>query len=122
MNITFRQVSKELSDTLVARAEAKLSSLSRLLHEGNDEPFVYVDIERESGATNSESLWRASINLDSSGELFNAVSTGETPNKAVEVAIKELKREVRKAKGRQKSLARRGHELLKRLRQRAPGT
>ena len=120
MNIQFRQGSEELSSKLLDRAQIKLTRLGRFLPGRSDETFAYVDVERESGSHNSDRLWRASINLDLGGELFNAVANGETPDKATELAIKELKREVRKAKGRQMSLARRGQELLKRLRHREP--
>lgn len=116
MNIKFRQGSEELSDKLIERAQTKLSKLSRFITERNYEAQVYVDVERESGSNNSESLWRSSINLDLAGERFNAVCTGSTPDKAVELAIKELKMEIRKAKGKRISIVRRGNGLLKRLR------
>lgn len=118
MNIKFRQGSEELPERLIDRAQTKLSKLSRLIAEKDDEAQIYVDVERESGSRSSDSLWRTSINLDKAGERFNAVGTGETPEKATEIAIKELKREVRRAKGKQISIAKRGRELLKRMRQR----
>lgn len=116
MNITFRQGSEELSSKLIERAEAKLTKLSRLISEDEGEALIHVDMERESGSRNSESMWRVSINLDRAGKHMNAARTGETPEKAMELAIKELKLEVRKAKGKRMSIARRGHELLKRIR------
>lgn len=120
MNIKFRQGSTELSKKLVERAQVKLAKLSRFISERNYEAQVYVDVERESGSANSDSLWRASINLDLPGDHFNALSTADTPDKATEIAIKELKREIRKAKGKRMSIARRGNELLKRLRRNVP--
>lgn len=120
MNITFRQGSGQLSKKMVDKAQAKLAKLSQLIAERNYEAYVYVDVERESGANNSDSLWRASINLDLAGDRYNAVCTAETPDKATELAIKELRREVQKAKGKRLSIARRGNELLKRLRRNAP--
>jgi len=116
MNITFRQGSTELSSKLVERAQIKLSKLSRFITESNDEAFVHVDVEKESGSQNSDSLWRASINLEQAGNRFNATGTGDTPDKATELAIKDLKREVRKAKGKRMSIVHRGSELLKRMR------
>lgn len=90
--------------------------LSRLISEDGVEALIHIDMERESGSRNSDSMWRASINLDRAGKHVNAVKTGETPEKAMELAIKDLKFEVRKAKGKNMSIARRGHELLKRMR------
>lgn len=120
MNITFRQGSEELSKRLLDRAQAKLSELSRFITERDYEAHVYVDIERESGANNSDTLWRASINLDLGGERFNALCTAGTPDKATALAIRELKRELQKAKGKRMSIARRSNELLKRLRRTSP--
>lgn len=119
MNITFRQGPEELSSKLIGRTQIKLTKLSKFFTGRNDEALVYVDVERESGSRNSDSMWRTSVNLDLVGELFNAVGRGSTPDKSTDLAIKELKREVRTAKGRQRSIARRGQDLLKRLRRSA---
>lgn len=116
MNIQFRQGSEELSSKLIDRAQIKLAKLSRLIVEDNSEALVHVDVEKESGSRNSDSMWRSTINMDLAGSSFTAAGSGNTPDKATELAIKELKREVRKAKGKRKSVARRGSELLKRLR------
>lgn len=120
MNITFRQGSEQLSKKLMDRAQAKLLGLSRFITERDYEAYVYVDVERESGANNSDSSWRSSINLDLAGERFNALRTADTPDKATELAIKELQRELKKAKGKRMSMVKRGNELLKRLRRSAP--
>lgn len=118
MNIQFREGSETLSDRLLERAQKKLTKLTRFIPEHDDEELVYVDVERESGATNSDSLWRSSINLEIPGESFNAVGTGESPDQATEIAIKDMKRRLRRSKGRRMSIARRGSELLKRIRNR----
>jgi len=115
MNIIFRQGSEELSDALITRAQKKLSRLSRLISEGTYEALVYVDVERESGAQTSDNMWRTSINLDLAGDHFNAVEMGSTPEKATDLAIKEMKRVVRKAKGKERAVLRRGGGLLKRF-------
>lgn len=118
MNIKFRQGSEVLSDTLIERAQIKIAKLSRLIVERNYEAQVYVDVEKDSNAhANSESLWRASINIDLAGDHFNASETGSTPEKATDLAIKQLKRELRTSKKKQESVTRRGAGLLKRLRQ-----
>jgi ribosome-associated translation inhibitor RaiA len=118
MNIQFRQGSEQLSERLFDRASAKIEKFSRLIRETNDEPLVYIDIERESNAhENSESLWRASINLSYSGERFNASEVGSSPEKATDLAIKEMKRELRTAVKKHKAVVRRGANLFKRMRQ-----
>lgn len=117
MNIMFRYGSETISDKLIRRAEAKIESLSRYIDEQNHEAQAHVDIERESGSQNSDSMWRTSINLDLGGSRFNASENGNTPEKATDLAIKELKREVQKARTKRHSIFKRGASFLKRLRQ-----
>lgn len=117
MNITFRYGSEQISEKLVRRAEGKINGLSRYVNEQNYEAQVHVDIERESGSQNSDRMWRTSINLDLAGERFTAVESGSTPEMSTDLAIKELKSEIKRARTKKQSLFRRGTTMLKRLRQ-----
>ncbi len=118
MNIKFRQGSESVPERSIARAQTKLLKLSKLIAERNYEAEVYVDTERESGSHNSERLWRASIHLDLAGDRLNAVAMGNTIDKAIDLAIKELKHELKRANEKRGSLRKRGGGLLKRLQQR----
>jgi ribosome-associated translation inhibitor RaiA len=115
MNIQFRQGSGDIPDRVLERAQAKLRKLTRFILELNYEAQVYVDVDRESGSNNSDDLWRASVNMDLAGERFNATQTGSTPEKAIDLSIKELKRVLRRSKQKTESLRRQGGSLLKRL-------
>jgi ribosome-associated translation inhibitor RaiA len=119
MNIKFREGSEELSDNLVAKAQMKITKLAKFISERDDDVQIYVDVERESGSRNSENLWRTSVNLDCADTHLNAVGHGSSPDMAVEQAIKEMKRELQKTKGRHMSLLRRGSEMLKSMRRSA---
>jgi ribosomal subunit interface protein len=115
MNIQFRQGSGHISERVLQRAEGKISKLSKLVTERNYEAQVHVDIEKESGSHNSESLWRSSVNLMLAGDRFNASEVGSTPEKAIDLATKELKREIRRAKTKAESVRKRNGSLLKRF-------
>ena len=117
MNITFRHGSESISEKLVRRAEGKINGLARFINEQNYEAQVHVDIERESGSQSSDSMWRTSINLDLAGDRFNATETGKTPEKSTDLAIKELKGEITRARTKKQSLFKQGTNMLKRLRQ-----
>jgi ribosome-associated translation inhibitor RaiA len=117
MNIQFRQGSEDISQKLIDRAGAKIGKLSRLINERNYEAQVHVDIERESGSHSSDRMWRTSINLDLAGDRFNASEVGDTAEKATDLAIKELKHELQRAKAKSGTTAKREGGLFKRLMQ-----
>jgi ribosome-associated translation inhibitor RaiA len=115
MQIQFHQGSGEISDRGLARAQIKLSKLSRFINETMFESQVRVDVERESGSQNSDSMWRTSIRLDVAGDHFNASETADTPEKALDLSIKELKRELRRANAKTTAARKKGGGILKRL-------
>lgn len=117
MNIQFRQGSEILSQKLIDRAERDIRKLDRYLAERNFQAFVRVDVERESSANNSESRWRASINLDAAGTRLNASAVGNTQDKAVSRTIKELKYEMQKSSTKPVALKRRSAGFFKQLQQ-----
>lgn len=116
MNIKFRQGSEELPQKLIDRAQIKIAKLSRFITEGNYEAHAYVDIERESGSQKSDALWRTTVTMDMAGDRKLATETGNTPEKATDLAIKELKRELRRANKKRTDMIRKGALVLKRLR------
>ncbi len=116
MNIKFRQGSEELSQKLIDRAQIKIAKLSRFITEGNYEAHAYVDVERESGSQKSDALWRATITMDLAGDRLLATETGSTPEKATDLAVKELKRGLRRSGKKRTDIVRRGAVALKRLR------
>ncbi len=116
MNIKFRQGSEELSQKLIDRAQIKIAKLSRFITEGNYEAHVYVDVERESGSQKSDALWRSTVTIDMAGDRFLATETGSTAEKAVDLSIKELKRELRRSNKKRTDIIRKSALALKRLR------
>lgn len=115
MQIQFHQGSGEISERGLARAQIKLGKLSRFIEERTYEAQVRVDIERESGSQNSDTMWRTSIRLDVAGDHFNSSETAEMPEKALDLSIKELKREIRRSNAKMHESRKKGGGILKRL-------
>lgn len=114
MNIHFKQGEAEpLSDTLVSRTQTKLMKLGKFIREGTFEPQAYIDISRESGSNSSDAMWRTSINVDIPSGRINAQETGDTPEKATDLALRDLKRELRRVNEKERSYARREASLWK---------
>lgn len=114
MQIHFKQgEAGPISDALVRRTQVKLTKLGKFIREGTFEPQAYVDLSRESGAVTSDAQWRASINVDLPGVRLNAQAGGTTPEKAVDLALKDLKRELRRVNEKERSYARREASIWK---------
>ncbi|MES2225297.1 MAG: HPF/RaiA family ribosome-associated protein [Patescibacteria group bacterium] len=115
MNIHFKNSGEALPSALVDRIQKKLTKLGKFITERNYEAQIFVDVRRESGANTSDKMWRAALNLDLAGDRFNASEAADTPEKASELAIRELTSELRKAHAKSRSESKRGGSVLKRL-------
>ncbi|MEO6536878.1 MAG: HPF/RaiA family ribosome-associated protein [Candidatus Paceibacterota bacterium] len=115
MNIHFKNSAEGLSEQLIERAEKKILKLDKFITERNYEAQVFVDVNKESGAHSSNKMWQTSIHVDLAGDRFNAVETADTAEKATDMAIAELGSELRKARTKSRSVAKRGGGVLKRL-------
>ena len=94
MEIYFKKQPSELSDRSRAKNERNLEKLSRFVREGNYESRVEVDVTRNSSARKSEGEWKANLHLDVGGDRFNSNAVGNTAEKAISIATKELRSEL----------------------------
>ncbi|KND50891.1 MAG: hypothetical protein AB202_00600 [Parcubacteria bacterium C7867-007] len=118
MNIYFKNTHPDVHATVIARAEKKISVLSKHLDEGQFEAQAYVEITKATGSHNSEAAWRTSINVDVQGERFHAESAQHTPEKATDRAINEIRSELRSYRERQRATTRKSGSFWKALQQR----
>jgi ribosome-associated translation inhibitor RaiA len=118
MQIIIRHGSENIAEKTLELVHKKVSKLARVVDERNSEAHVHVDISRESGSQHSDSMWRASINIENAGDRFNASEVAQTPEKAVDQSVCEVKRSIRSARARQRALVKRGGGMFKMLNQR----
>jgi ribosomal subunit interface protein len=115
MNIHFKNPEEGLSQQLIERAEKKILKLDKFISERNYEAEVFVEVRKESGAHSSNKMWQTSIHIDLAGVRINAEETADTAEKATDMAIDELGSELRKARTKSRSVAKRGGGVLKTL-------
>ncbi len=115
MNIHFKNPPEGLSDALVDRMEKKILKLDKFIAERNAEAQVFVEVRKESGAHSSNKMWQTAIHVDVGGSRINAEALGDTPEKSTDKAIEELAGELRKARAKSRSVAKRGGTVLKRI-------
>ncbi|KND49587.1 MAG: hypothetical protein AB203_00705 [Parcubacteria bacterium C7867-008] len=118
MNIYFKNTHPDVQTSLISRAEKKINSLSKQIDEGRFEAQTYVEITKATGSQHSDAAWRTSINVDIRGERFHAESVQNTPEKATNRAINEIRSELRTHRERERVTERKDGSFWKTLQQR----
>src|SRR5581483_7663749 len=113
MQVYFKLIHPDVQKQLLGRAQKKLLRLRRLIDEGQYEAQAYVEIVRATGSQHSQTAWEARINLDARGQRFHAKALDETPEKALERAVRELRSELRTHHARERSLRRKADGFWK---------
>ncbi|MBA3789001.1 HPF/RaiA family ribosome-associated protein [Patescibacteria group bacterium] len=108
-----KDAENEISGKTTEFAERKIRNLKKYLGKEKESAQVYVELGKDTEAHASGNIWRAMVNLDSHGKRYHADATGETIEAAIDVAVRELEAELRKAKQRRESLLRKGGGALK---------
>lgn len=106
MNTHFKNTDQALTLALERRAEQKLAKIARYIDEGTFEAQAFVTVAKATGAHQSGDVWEASINVDTKGDRYNASAVRDTAGKALDASLIELANELRKARAREKTLAR----------------
>lgn len=84
----------ELTEAIKQHAEKRLGKLARLAKD--IEPCdVAVDVGKTTKGQNKGKIFRAEFNMNVPGTLLRAESTQEDLYKAINVAAKELKRQLK---------------------------
>lgn len=101
-----------LTDEVRTFVEEKVDKLGKLL--GDDDPTIMADIEIGT-MTNSRTgdSYRAEINVTFTGGFARAEAERETLHAAIDEAVAEARREIRRARTRHRDLVRRGAAKVK---------
>lgn len=118
MDIRFKGLQYDIPQIISERAAKKLKAVEKYIDSGSA-ASAYVELGRESAAHQTGPIWQALINLTIDGRPFRAEATEETIENAIDRAVEDLAREVRRSKKKSESLIRRGGQAIKRLMRRA---
>ena len=113
MLLQFKNSRDEISEELEERIERQLTRLSRYTGKNDAAAQAFFEIEREVGSKQTGDVWRASVNVDAEGNRYHASELADSPTKASDLVLKELRREMRRAKSKERTLVRKGNAMWK---------
>ncbi|HEV7121428.1 MAG TPA: HPF/RaiA family ribosome-associated protein [Candidatus Paceibacterota bacterium] len=115
MEIYFKNTHQDVPGQLLARAEKRIEKLGKLIDEGRFEAQAFMEITKATGSQHSDAAWRATINIDVRGDRFHAASVQNTPEKAADRAIDEMRSELRAHHARERRIRRKADGFWKSL-------
>ncbi len=110
MNISIKATGQELTEETRELVESKFAKLEKLAGEGAK---LSCEIEESIAVVRAGGRYRAEGNLTEDGKLYRAEATHETLEGAVDRVRDELMSELRKSRGKDRGLFRRGGRMVK---------
>lgn len=118
MNIQFKNLHGGLSSKLQDRIERKLAKLSALADTRASTANATFSLERAVGSHQNGDVWESTVVIDANGTRLYASGLDESPDKACEKVLREIRTELKKERGKRRSVARREGGFWKGLQQR----
>lgn len=118
MEIHVKGTHYEPSPELTDRAREKVLALKkfkRYFGDASDLAKAHIELGKESTDQKNGPIWFANIDVDIGSEHFHARHVAESMEIAIDEAVSELLREVRKLKDKRRSALVKGGGLLKSL-------
>jgi ribosomal subunit interface protein len=113
MNINTKVTNMELTDSVKDYVYKKLEGLEILVDSDDSEAQGQVELGKTTNHHKQGDIFRAEINLTYNGKQVRAVSETEDLYNSIDQMRDEVFREVKKQKGRERSLVRRGGKRVK---------
>lgn len=114
MNITIKATGLELTDDVRAVVESKLGVLEKLLAENAETAFLEVEIATAPAEGRSAEPFRMDATLAAGGHVYRAEEVKPSVETVTDRVRDDLAAELRKEKGRERSLLKRGAGRVKR--------
>jgi ribosome-associated translation inhibitor RaiA len=114
MNITIKSKNK-LDPETERLVEEKLAAPLRLLGEEAETALLDIDVEEAPPEGRSSEPYRLVARLTVGGKVFHAEAVKPSPESAADRVRSELEAEIRKSRGRERSLWKRGSSAIKNM-------
>lgn len=114
MQITFKATRYELTPEARQFAEKKFAKLERYENDGSP-ALLEIEFEEMAETEKDGANYRAEANLTVNGELFRAEARADTLENAVDKVRRDVEKELRRARRKDKNLVKRGGSILKRM-------
>lgn len=113
MDIRYKGTDYELTPDIERTTTQKIESLRKFMRGKDSAASAYVELGKAVGGQQTGAIWRAEINLDLAGTRFRSESLRETLETALDEAVAEMGRELRRAKRETLHAKRKGGAALK---------
>lgn len=113
MNISIKSLHSELAADAKDLVETKLRALEKHIDESAATALLECEIEESIAAVRAGGRYRAEGNLAVGGSVYRAEALSDTLEGAVDKVRDELARELRKARGKNRSFLKRGGQRVK---------
>lgn len=115
MHITVKATRSDLTLSMRELIEGKFSALEKMIGSPATPAALSCEIEESVAVERAGAKFRAEGNLSVDGKLFRAEAQGGTLEGAVDRVRDDLIRELRRARGKERGLLKRGGAMLKRM-------
>ncbi len=112
--ITVKATNLGLTSGLSSLIDQKLTPLGKLIPDGATDTHCRVEVEKLTEHVSGK-IHRFEANLFVDGKTYFSQATEEQLEKAIDTVRDELRREIEKVNGKQKSLLKRGGQALKKM-------
>lgn len=110
MEIRYKATRYEPTPEIAEQAEAQVGALARLAGEG---ARAELELEQAVGGQQKGDIWRAELTVVTLTERFRAESTKAKLSHAITTVARDVGRELRRAKGRNRDFFRKGGAAVK---------
>lgn len=108
---TIKATHCDLTDDMRTVIEGRMSSLNKFVHDGTSHTLE-VEVEKTNNREQGQE-YRGEANLTINGKFYRAEAYGENVEGAFDEVQNELKKELRRAKGKEENLFRKGARQIK---------
>ncbi len=102
-----------LTEELRSYVAERVVRLEKLIDSADTTAFAAIELATTTSGQKTGNIYRAEFNVQFSGGFVRAEAVRDTMHAAIDEAIEEAKRELRKARGRRRDLMRRGAARVK---------
>ena len=113
MDIQFKATKYEPTAEVINDATKKVRALERFLGNDHIEAKAFVELERAVGGKKNGDVWRAEFNIDLKGARYRAESTKAKLDHAVTTVVRDVGRELARARKKDHYLVRKGGAVVK---------
>ena len=102
-----------LTDEVREFLEKKLEKLEKLLDKKDTATLIRIELGTNAGGSRTGDLYRAEINITFRGGFARAEAARDSLHAAIDEAVTEARREIRKSRTKHRDLVRRGAARVK---------